>query len=195
MPCTSSSKKRTGQPWAQPGHRARTNDPRGEQPHHGLGDVLPPRGLQKRTQGYRRLASSQAPLRASQAMQTCQADRRLPREARRANAQSMAVGGHGQGMVASVGQSACQRSHDAAVVRGTRARQPPSPSRRIATCRKPPNRASAISGAKWRRPQAIPPNRFHATNRSAGFCTADQSLPSKTRISTTIKIVPRAPPP
>jgi hypothetical protein len=78
---------------------------------------------------------------AVQAMQTRQADRTLPGEVRRAGAKGMAVGSRGQGMVASVRQSACQRSHDVAVVCETRARQSPSPSRRAAICWKPPRTA------------------------------------------------------
>src|ERR1700674_3485525 len=51
-------------------------------------------------------------------------------------------------MVASVRQSACQRSHDAAVVCEARARQPSSPSRRAPTCWKPPSTMSMLGGVR-----------------------------------------------
>ena len=133
---------------AQPGHRARTNDRGSEQLYHRLGDVLPPGGLQERTAGFRRMASSQAPLRASQAMQACQVDRRLPHEVRRAGKTGMAAGRLGQGMVASVRQSAGPRSHDVAVVCAARTRQSPSPSRRAASCWKPPSTMSTLGGVR-----------------------------------------------
>jgi len=69
--------------------------------------MIAPCGLQGSTQGD--WASSQAPLHAPQATQARKGNRQLPCEVRRAGTQSMAASGLGQGMVASVRQSAGQR--------------------------------------------------------------------------------------
>jgi RNA-directed DNA polymerase len=81
----------------QPGDRARAYGLGSKQLHHGLGDLLSPCGLQERAQGARRMASSQAPLRTPQAVQTPQTDRRLPDEARRAGVAAVAAGVIGKG--------------------------------------------------------------------------------------------------
>src|SRR5712671_6585702 len=55
-------------------------------------------------------------------------------------------------MVASVRQSAGQRSHDAAVVCAIRARQSPSPSRRAAIYWKPPSTLGGVRGGNRKEP-------------------------------------------
>ena len=84
----------------------------------------------------------------------------LPCEARGAGTPRMAAGALGQGMVASVGQSAGQRSHDIAVVCAARARQPPSPSHRAAICWKPPCTMSMPGGVRGGTARN-PPTRLH----------------------------------
>ena len=105
-------------------------------------------------------------LRCVRLKQTCQVDRRLPRKTRGAGTQSMAVGTLGQGMVASVGQSARQRSHDAAVVCATRARQSPRPSCRAAICWKPPSTMSTLGGVRGGNREEPPYSIAHPTINS-----------------------------
>ena len=108
----------------------------------------PRRGLQDRAAGTGRMASSQDPVRAPEAVQARQTDRRLPHRSRRSGTAGLASGRIRKRMVASLREPSGSRSHERQMVHRRRIAQPRLSSRRAPTCWKSPCTMSMPGGVK-----------------------------------------------